>query len=86
MDNIHTCIVCHPDLLVAVVLLMHGKLLKLTGDVVGLFLVKIPIWIGVRGRCHGSHLIIRDAILIIAVPKGSHGVTDLHAHLATWSR
>jgi hypothetical protein len=34
MDNIHTYTICHPDLVIARVFLMHGEGFKFTGDMI----------------------------------------------------
>jgi hypothetical protein len=57
MSYLHTCVVCSSYLINAMVVLMHGKLFKLTRDVACGPGVQIPIRIcSSQGRGHASHM------------------------------
>jgi hypothetical protein len=52
MTNAHTLPICRMDLITALVLLLHGELVELTGDVVGGAGVAIPIGVHAVGVGH----------------------------------
>jgi hypothetical protein len=54
MNNIHTCTVGRPDLVIAIVMFMHDR----NG-------VEVPVWIGSIGtRHHSSKMIVGDELFI----------------------
>jgi hypothetical protein len=87
MDNIHTCIVHDPNLVIAIVWLVHGKRLKFPGNMICGARVEVPIGID-SSRCggHARHAVVRHEILIVHVPTISCGVPDFHANLAPRAR
>jgi hypothetical protein len=84
MNNIHTYTICHMNLIMTMVSLMHGELFEFTGDVVRCARVQVPVWISnVAGRCHSSKASISNEIFLKRVPTNVSSVTGLRAHQTT---
>jgi hypothetical protein len=71
MTNTHTLSISRVNLLTAVVLLSHGELVELTGDVVCGAGVAIPICVHAIGHCIGTLLFLLFFFFVfrVAVPK-----------------
>jgi hypothetical protein len=83
MINVHTCPASSPDLLVAVVGIMHGELVEVAGEMVHRPSVNIPIsvnTVGVHGSSNTSF--IRNVILIEPVPTINSRMAFPKANLA----
>jgi len=86
MTNTHTCSTGGVDLLATVVLLTHGELVQLAGDVVGGARVGVPRGVNVVcSMCGIDVLLVGDVGLIKAMPTCSGSVPHLEAHLAAWA-
>jgi hypothetical protein len=85
MNNIHTCTIGCPTLVIDVEALMHRELLKVTCDVIHSIRVQVPVRIGpIGGRRHGSNPVIRNKLLIEPVPTHIRRVSWLQVDLALW--
>jgi hypothetical protein len=82
MSNVHTCVICCPDLVIAMVGLMHGELLELTRDVVRCPRVQVPIWVTSRYRCHACQASVRYRLFIVSVSAIGSRVPDFEANCA----
>jgi hypothetical protein len=68
MANAHTFSVCRMDLIAAVVLLLHGELVKLTGDVIGGIGISVPVGVHSIGCRIGTLFFFFFFIIGVAVP------------------
>jgi hypothetical protein len=81
INNVYTYTVCHLNLVIATVMLMHGELLQFPSDVIGGPRIEVPV--GIR-RVDGSHswdTCVGDEGLIKYVLADAGIVTLLEAHL-----
>jgi hypothetical protein len=79
--NIHTFLISSPDLIIALVPLMHHQLLKFTGDMMRSTRVEVPVWVIGRGGSN-RNVIIWSMGLIKPIPANGSCVPNLVAHLA----
>jgi hypothetical protein len=87
MRYLHTCPICRMDLIGAGVRLLHGELVKFTGDVVGGVRISVPIIVAAVGGRRGHRgMLLRDVVFIKAVPARGHRVPYLEADLALRTR
>jgi hypothetical protein len=78
MNNINTCTDC-PDLVITIVMFMHGELLKFICDMVHRTGVEVSVWIdNIRRRCHSSKANVRDELFIKSIPTYVGSVARLH--------
>ena len=86
MTNFHTFSTCCVDVIFATVLVAHGHLLQLTGDVVCGTAVDVPICVDAVGSFSSpGHLFILRGIIIVFVkmiPAVLGAVPELDAYLA----
>jgi hypothetical protein len=84
ITNTHTCPVCCVNLLMTVILALHGEFVKFTGDVVGGAEVTVPV--GVDAICHVDLLLILFFIIFgVAVPTVDRGVACLATDLTDYA-
>jgi hypothetical protein len=82
MINIHTCTIGYPNLIIAIIALMHGQFLQLVNDVISSTRVKVQIWIGTSiWACHRSKAVVRDLVFIKVIPTYVGGVTHFETHM-----
>jgi hypothetical protein len=87
MNNIHTCSIGRPDLIIAIISFMHSELLKFTQYVISCARVKVPVGVSTIGRSrHGNKAIVGDGFFIKPIPTYVGGVDRLHANLVEWFR
>jgi hypothetical protein len=83
MRYLHTYPICCMDLIGAGVMLLHGEIVKFTGDVVGGTEISVPIVVAAVGGRHGRRsTLLRGILFIKAVPACGRCVPYLEADLA----
>ena len=82
MTNAHTLAIGRVDLLAALILLLHGELVELTGDVVGGTGVVALVGVHAIGRCMGALLLLLFFFIIgVAMPAAPCLMAGLAAYL-----
>lgn len=86
MFNLHTCTTCRMNLVITIVLVMHGQVLQVAGDVIGRPRICVPGGID-RGGAHGSSNVtfFRHVVFIKPMPAVRGHVSTFKEDLADWA-
>src|SRR6266542_1391405 len=58
MRNLQTCTICYVNLILAIVVLMHGEAVQVVGEVVGGTRVEVPVLVSRAMRDHVARAVI----------------------------
>jgi hypothetical protein len=74
------------NLITATVGIMHGKLVKISGDVIRGTRISVPTVISFGRRSKASIALLRGRVIIIYVPTSFSVVANFTTDLALWTR